>query len=382
MKKNLFSMALGILALSACTSSDIIDEGIQSNAIGFENVVNKQTRAEGPVSTLDKNNFNMFYVFGYYTKPGMENSAIQIFNSEEVKLDKSSGNWTYSNPRYWNPGGTYYFYAYSCGDLKLNSTFGTFAMDITETKTEDRALMINNYLCDYRHQHDLVYAENEGIVGKPKPESGTATANPKVKFKFNHLLSKINAQFTSTFPAGYKIRISNVSVTNIRNYANYNPKATVKWYGQELRVLEDSRNPYINLYVPTGNGTGTDPQDDTLPLNTTEFGKPAVTTEVGFVIPFDYSKSTGGNVTLTFDIDVVRDGAVVLQRNLRGNFNPNWQAGFGYTYNVEITGTDASLEAIAFETETDPITGWSDTNGGKITLETYTDANSTSETDD
>ena len=362
MKQILLSLAIGSMVLTACTSQEVIDESItQGNVIGFENAVDKSTRADDPSQgvVLNKSNFDNFYVFGYYTKDGMDNTAVQIFNTEEVRL--VNGKWQYTNPRYWNPGCTYFFYAYSCGDLKLSNEWGTFSMDMTATTTEKRALVINGYLCDYRHQHDLVYASNEGIVGKEKPQDGTTIANKPVTFTFKHLLSQISASFKSDFPTGYKIRISNIRMVNIKNYANYNPRATVTWFGHESKTLPNGTNPYIELSIDNTNG-----------MNETEKGKAEIKSGIGFAIPFNYGDVATGNVTLTFDMDVIRDNKVVLQRNLRGNFNPNWESGKIYNYSIEITGTNADLEAIAFETTTDPISGWESGNGSTITLATYT----------
>lgn len=369
MKKIFLSFATGTLLLTACTSQEVIDESIQSNAIGFENVINKPTRADvtgDPNKVLTKSNFDEFYVYGYYTKPGLSLNAIQIFNQEKVQLE--NGSWTYTNPRYWNPGATYYFYAYSCGDLKLSNKFGTFSMDISNDKSiDERALMINGYVCDHTHQHDLVYAEKEGMVGKDKSANEGEIANNKVNFQFRHLLSKVDAEFKSDFPEGYQIKVSNVQISNILNKASYNPKATQKkWYGHLSISEEDGTNPYIGLYINDKE-------------NIAENSKDTVRTGNGFAIPYDYNQQTGGNVTLTFSITVIRDGKEVLQRRLRGNFNPTWTEGHAYTYSITITGTDASLEAIAFETATDPITGW--TNGGtsSITLETIPDSSTSND---
>ena len=362
MKQILLFLACGMMVLPACTSQDVVDESItQGDMIGFENALNKSTRSEDISQgvVLTKSNFDNFYVFGYYTKDGLDNTAVQIFNTEEVKL--VNGKWSYTNPRYWNPGCTYFFYAYSCGDLKLNNSYGTFSMDMTATTTEKRALVINGYLCDYRHQHDLVYAENEGMVGKEKPKEGTA--NSPVTFTFRHLLSQISASFRSSFPEGYKIRISNVRMNNIMNTASYNPRATINWFEHKSTSLPNGSNPYIELGIDNRNNK-----------NETEVGKAEVTSGIGFAIPYNYADIATGNVTLTFDMDVIRDGKIVLQRNLRGNFNPNWEAGKVYRYSIVIAGTDADLEAIAFETTTDPITGWEQGGSSTITLETYTRA--------
>lgn len=368
MKKILLSITAGVTLLTACTSQDVIDESVQSNVIGFENVVNKQTRA----TELTADKFDNFYVFGYYTRGALDNDAVQIFNGEEVKRTLPDGNWTYTNTRYWSPGGIYYFYAYSCQDLKLSSAYGTFSMDMTESTKERRALNINNYRCDYQHQHDLIYAENEGMEGLPKSETTGQVANQTVKFKFKHLLSKVNATVTSDFPAGYTLEVSNIKMNNIINFASYNPKGiSTKWHSHKMDRSDESVNPYINM--PIFIGTMKNEHGNQVEYsNSTERSKAPVMTEPGFCIPFNYGNNNI-TATLTFDISVKREGNVVLQRNLKGDFNPNWEEGHAYTYNVTITGSDAKLEAIVFETDTEPITGWTSPTSTSITMETYTD---------
>ena len=97
MKKYFFFSALVALALSSCTQTN--EEGVQSNAIGFTNVVNKPSRAvEGD---LTNTTFDNFLVYGYYVKPGLT-TPFQIFNGVPVRKIIESGvsKWVYDDTRY------------------------------------------------------------------------------------------------------------------------------------------------------------------------------------------------------------------------------------------------------------------------------------------
>lgn len=333
MKNRLFLLALGATALAGCTSTDVIDEGIQSNAIGFENVINKSSRAvEGD---LTNNLFDNFMVYGYYTKPGMT-TPIQIFNGVSVRktIETVDGNvatkWVYDGTRYWVPGCTYFFYAYSCGDVALSTGMGSpsFSLfDGTNPTTDDRALTIKQYLCDSNHQHDLVTAENENITAK---ENG----NPEVALTFNHALCKVKANFTTDFPAGYKVYISNVYISSFYNKADYNV-GTSTW----SNFVGDATNPpYVLLNVP----------DNSFVEN--KVGSEVETTEA-FLIPKLYDTKNSENVRLHFKITLSKDDNVILERSIIGTWSPQWVRGNIYRYNISVSGSSAGIEPIIFAAE-------------------------------
>ena len=318
MKKHLFSLAVGVLALTACTSEEITEvSSTQGNAISFENVVNKNSRAvEGD---LDKNSFDMFLVYGYYTKENAS-TPIQIFNGVPVK--KVNNQWIYDGVRYWIPNCTYYFYAYSCADIALSSDKGSPTLTLTNESTPaGRALSIMNYLCDTRHQHDLVYAENGPIVATEKN-------NQQVSLPFKHALCKIKAVFTTDFPDGYVVKISDVKIDEFYNKANFNAR-TKAWSGF---VEEDGA--YINLNV--------DPNKNTM----TNAANSKVETSEIFIIPTVYPSDQW--VKLHFTIELSKGNDVVLQRSIYGSWSPNWEVGKIYTYNINITGSSAGIEPIVF----------------------------------
>lgn len=324
MKRHLYFLVAGIMALAACTSEEVVDVSpTQSNAIGFENVVNKNTRAvEGD---LTAGSFDNFLIYGYYTKEEMT-TPIQIFNGVSVKKGKNSttgeNEWTYDGVRYWIPKCTYYFYAYSCADIALTFGKGSPALTLTnETSVDGRALSIMSYLCDGTHQHDLVCAENEGIIAKENN-------NPQVSLSFGHALCKVKAVFTTDFPHGYAVKVSNVKISEFDNRADYNV-GTGAWKNHK-----HENDPFINLSI--------DETDNTV----TNASGSSIETSEAFLIPKIYKENEW--VKIHFTIEVSKDKNVILQRGITGAWSPNWEKAHIYRYNINISGSAAGIEPIVF----------------------------------
>ena len=331
MKKQLFLMAAGVMALSACTSEDVVDvSAVQGNAIGFENVVGKATRAvEGDLSL---NTFDKFMVYGYYIKPGMT-TPIQIFNGVPVLATKDGDGkvtgWSYSDTRYWVPECEYYFYAYSCADVELGTGFGNPGMslfDQVNNSVDSRALILQQYRCDQTHNHDLITAENEAIKALEKN-------NPDVSLKFSHALCKIKAEFTTDFPDGYEVYVSNVYVTSYYRIADFNV-GKGEWSNF---AGKDKTNP-IQLNVLSDAGQN---------FVTNEAGTKLATSEA-FIIPNAYDAVNNDNVELHFSIDIMKDGMLILQRNIHGTWSPQWAKGNIYQYSIKISGSTVGIDPIVF----------------------------------
>lgn len=332
MKKHLFLPALVAIALAGCTSSEVLDEGVQSNAIGFTNVVNKSSRGavEGD---LTNTTFTDFWVYGYYTQHG-KTTPIQIFNG--VPVHKEGTTWTYSGTRYWVPGCNYFFYAYSCADISLANGMGTPAFslfDDTNPTVDDRALSLLGYVCDSSHQHDLVTAENENVLALEKD-------NPDVSLSFSHALCKIKAVFTTDFPVGYKVYISNVYVSFFYNMADYNI-GTSTWSNYSRNMTNPAS---VVLSVPANSYVQNDGSSTT-----------GVTTSEAFFIPKLYDTKNSENVRLYFTIRITKtDNGTetdILERNIFGTWSPQWNKGNIYKYNINITGSSTGIEPIVFAAE-------------------------------
>lgn len=340
MKKYLFLPALVAIALAGCTSSEVIEEGIQGNAIGFTNVVDKSTRAVG--GNLDNTSFTNFMIYGYYVKPST-NTPIQIFNGVNVHKSTVGGKttWSYDDERWWVPGCTYYFYAYSCADIALVTGKGSPVLTLTnETTVDGRALAILSYRCDGTHQHDLVTAENENIVAKDKD-------NPEVGMQFNHALCKIKAVFTTDLPKEYKVKVTNVKIDEYYNVADFNV-GTNTW-----SMFSPQEKPYTTLEV-----------DDNKNIMSNMQGSSVETSEI-FMIPKKYENTEF--VKLHFSVQVTKDGEEILQRNITGTWSPQWQPARIYTYNINITGNVAGIEPIVFAAEQSlGSSAWDSTNEVKM----------------
>lgn len=365
MKRSLFYLAASALVLSACTSEEVLDENsVQSNAISFENVVNKQTRAIN--SNADLSNFT---VFGYYIKTdetnNNESKPINIFNGVTVSRVVGENNkWEYSGTqRYWVPGAKYFFYAYSCENISFGLGKGIGGMNLEGDTPTERILVISDYIChsgstaEKTHQHDLVYASSDN---NKQGIEGLNSGNNPVAFKFQHILSKVNVQFTTDFADGYKIEVSDVKILNIRDKGTYNPSKTPQWgsfvddnWTYPERTSTDPTAPtYVALPMEKGKNT-------IVAANKEEDVEMAYT-ENGFVIPCEYN---GADVTLSFHVKVTttdnEDNSVtVFQENIKGTWKPNWIAGNAYTYKVKISGSNTKLEPIVFETHGDMELGW------------------------
>ncbi len=340
MKQKFFLVALSGLALAACTQVEDVPE-VRNNAIGFTNVVNKNSRAV--TGDLSLNNFDLFSVYGYFVAPDKENHPVQVFAGDIVsKVTDTEGEegatkWTYSPERYWNPGASYYFYAYSCADVALDNTYGSLLLDLTQTTTADRALEINNYKCDATHQHDLIVAKNEGLVGQEKGNG--VIVNRTVNFTFEHALSKINAEFTNAFPQGYDIVVSNVKLVNFYDQAGFD-FAPLDWKD----FTQTAPNKSVELAIAKGTDTAIkDPDPDKCV---------SVVTGSAFMIPMNYVNGDPNNkdahAELHFTVQVKQGNDIFLERNLKGTWQPNWKKGTAYTYHIDIAGTTALLEPIVF----------------------------------
>ncbi|MDE6279728.1 MAG: fimbrillin family protein, partial [Paramuribaculum sp.] len=293
-----------------------------------------------------------FNVYGFYTMPDNPNHANEVFNNEAVT--KVGGQWTYGNTRYWVPNATYYFYAYSCGSVsELNSAYGKFSLDTSNDANDgeglpanERTLEIDNYLSDYTHQHDLVFASNT-------VKAETATNSP-VSFQFKHILSKLQAKFTSKFPKEYTVVISNVSVGNIRNIGDYDfsiNNSNNGWKNQDRNIAGD---PYVYLLNTKGEGLAEGEPKDTelevkneiVTVNDTEVQAYAAS-NTAYVIPYKYEYD---DVYITFDVKVMygKDQVYPLTTLTTTTFAPEWNEGFAYLYNIAIGPEDLQLKKISF----------------------------------
>lgn len=299
--------AAAAIALSGCTSSDVVDDILRTDAnrIGFNTSVSKGSRA------LTNTNFSRFYVFGSYTMP-TQSQPITVFSHVLVSKN-DAGSWTYEGDQYWNPDGTYDFYAYSCENSDMDPSVGTWGLN-------GRILNLNEVEVNAAHQHDLLFAK---VTGERRPENNT-TANP-VAFKFNHILTRVKFTFGTNFPAGYKTTVSNVRIENFRDMGTF-LGSSLAW----SNVKRSADNVAMNLKLPT---------------TSADISSTTVSTEAAYFVPFAYEHA---DVRLLFDIDVMKDGVKVLGRTITATWQPNWQAGHSINNNITINVGTTGVAKISF----------------------------------
>lgn len=330
MKKTNFMLAMGVIALTACTSTDVVEESLQQTAIGFASHVNKPSRA------IDKaDELTQFQVFGSY-KIGEQSNRIVNFNDVMVARADASTPWSYDDPRYWLDKARYVFYAYSNDNSALGSGEGTAAFS-----NATGVLSIENYISDATHQKDLVFAKSAVITG-------SETGNSPVAFTFKHALARIQATFISGFPEGYECKISDFKVVNVYTHGDFSSES----------LSAD------NVWKVKGETTGNIDLSLT-PDNDVCISKPATGNAVNvvsgyvYVIPNDYTNEDEnqigkhGSVSFEFKIDVTNpNGEAVLGRKLKATWNPRWEMNKKYNYNITINGSAAGLEPIEFTVTT------------------------------
>ncbi|MDE6716988.1 MAG: fimbrillin family protein [Muribaculaceae bacterium] len=363
MKRSFIYLAGCALALTACTSEEVVDVGVHRNPIGFENAVMKQSRAgdQALQGDLTKDSFDKFLVYGFYTMKDQTNNPIQVFSGEPVtkSVDGGKTSWSYVNTRYWVPEASYNFFAYSCADVALDNIYGTVGLSLNENSSE-RQMTISNYRCDQVHNHDLIVAQARNLVGQAITEDNP-TPNPNVSLKFEHVLTKIDAVFTSEFSGEYDVVIKDVRIVNFRNIGSFSSNNS-KW-SAEREVNSTGTVVPASIQLPFGgpNGEGVSNAAEYNSNGSVKRAEKKAATGSVYMIPYSYSQN---DVQLRFSLDLYKgeehtSATLVLGRDMTGTWSPKWEPGKYYTYNIRLTGTATNLQPIVFETATDMnVEGW------------------------
>lgn len=313
MKKVIFMLAAGAIALSSCSETEVIEQGVQTNAIGFTNHVSKGSRA---ITDAD---FDHFKVYGSYTMPGSD-KPVDIFSGGQ-DVNKVEGKWTYSPTRNWIVDATYTFAAYAVDKdaaLPGRANYGAdpgsraYYLNLAEMQIDG----------NQGNQTDIVYAKSKSYLGQ---ESGNET----VSLEFKHILSRLDFTFISGLPDGFTAQISDPCIVSVRNKGRF-LGSTLTW--TEVEREGNINDISIQLSIEDGN------------LNETQ---KEVKTGVAYVIPYIY---TSKNVGILFDI-VIKDSdeKIVVNKQLSAYWAPRWLQNNTYSYRITINGNAAGLEPIEFE---------------------------------
>lgn len=328
-----YLLPLACVAAVGCTSSDIVDDVKESEAtrIGFDTHMSKNSRA------LANDNFSRFYVYGTYTVP-TSSQPVQVFHGDAV--NKSDGGWTYANERYWNPQGTYDFYAYSCENTSVSTgTTGNANLNGTVFNIVDYT--VNQSHCT----HDLVFARS---LNQKRPQSQPGVTPDPVAFEFKHVLTRLKFTFASQIPGdNYTVKISNVRISNFRDHGTFSGSGD-NYPGSWTSVAEDRlvENPTIPLTLATTDGIIQKPNSAD-PSNPTRTN---LETDAVFMIPFAYQYA---NVRLIFDFDILAPDSNGELKGVMGNtitatWQPNWGMGQSINNRITLSGSATGMDPIRF----------------------------------
>lgn len=184
--------AMAALTLVSCSSDDLnslSDNSSKNEAISFDGYLGRSAVAvngsRGSVETVDQLKTDGFGVFGNYSEDNEgTNTAYGANWFNNVKVTCPSSAWTYSPLRFWATKGHIDFLAYAPYDSKY--------ADKVSNDNQKLDFTVNSTIKD---QIDLLYAK---AVGQTKQSISSPENKNKVKFQFNHALSKL----------GYKVKLS------------------------------------------------------------------------------------------------------------------------------------------------------------------------------
>lgn len=319
MRKSILLLAAAA-ALASCTQSEVL-EVAENRAISFDPFVGKATRAVTEIvdpSAEDGTKLTKFYVFGRYGESSSATTYDEVvYTNAEVDVTSSHTNVSPTgNTQYWVPGKKYMFAAYSNGNNQIQTT----KSDATVSFGNDGHITIANYQAG---TNDLILATADKTTGTSIQSDPGA-----VQLTFKHLLSQVKFKFTcASFPTGYTLDINELKIDGVPNKATYSYQNDSYTWGS----VDNSTGNTQNLSF--SNITG-------VQLNTPK------TSDANFVIPQAYTNTGSNNLTATFKVtvkdnhgsNIVSNQSLTTTALLVSSENvTQWQAGYRYQYNIELT---------------------------------------------
>lgn len=332
MKKSFLMFGVAVMALASCTNEEVLNVA-DSRAISFDNAfVNNGTRsqADPSLTTGDLANFD---VYGFVTNQSSQTQ--QIFDG--TKIIKSGSNWTYDNPdatQYWVSGNTYTFAAIAPSEA------GTVSSEAVNGGKITMSVEFDNSDTD---QKDLLYAA-PGAIDVADDDYKTA-----VPLTFDHLLSKVRFSFTNSVGADYKVKVSDVQISDAMM------KGTFTVGTSENKWVATSNNLKLNFGDAVADDT--DEEADAIAYNGTN-----ETYNEKLMIP----TGTETSYTVKFTVELLQGNVPVgTYTHTVTISNVELKSGYCYDFTAELThdnvlDPDHSLNPINFTVN--KVNEWDDTD--------------------
>lgn len=323
--KKLFVVALAAIALVACSKNDTVELS-SLHEIRFENkFVKNPTRAAVDPSFIDETNpLTAFNVWGF-----MDKTDIKLWEAEEVEQktnDEGKLYWHYDEVQYWMPGHTYYFAALA----PMNST--NWQVDTTGA---------NNYglgkvtFTNVDGSEDLIYSATTMTTPDTYDELFDKPMDT-VKFRFNHLLSRVKFTFANGFPT------DNVTMI-VKNVTMEAPKgATI-----DLAV----ENWWDNTDDWQFDGTTEVYDFGDVPEIAKDAPQEAANVRLLYPTPSTHT------YTINFDVEVYMSGVLAMEVSKSATLTGR-AIEMGKAYNFKAVLTPDNLGLLPIEFEVEQINGW------------------------
>lgn len=324
MKKNMFWLAAMAVTVSmaSCSLNEVMEQP-EPQAIGFSSFVGKPTKA---VTQIIKGNLGSFYVYGGYS------TTANVFNGTMVTSDDSGNTWKYTGTQYWVPGQNYKFAAIGPSgtdiDTKLSFDYTNGHLTLTDYEVTDLATS----------SKDLVYAEVSRTTNNPLQE-GDYVAVP---FSFGHIMSWIKIKFVHDLTDGYKITVSDVTVTGVKTKGTYNG---IGWVmnGTTSNAIFNEQDPNENSYNQTDKIL--DAKGDNCLVDFIAIPQTVETLNISFKLTVQDAHGSY----------IVGEAGTPKEFSATALSNEKWLEDYVYTYTAKLDESVLGLKPITF---TATVEGW------------------------
>lgn len=327
MKKSMYGLAAMAVAVSmaSCSLDEVMEQPAQQ-AIGFSSFVGKPTKSVNETNTVAL--YNGFQVYGAYA------ADANVFNGVKVTSSDNGTSWTYANTQYWVPGQTYKFAAMGPSGDDINNKL-SFDYSSGHLKLTDYE--VTNLASDSK---DLVY-DNETRTTKNPLET---TDYADVSLTFGHIMSWIKVKFVHDMTSGYKITISDVTVSGVKTKGTFNGTG---WTMNESPSDAEFKDQDPHSYNQTDNIL--DENQDYCLVDFIAIPQPVTTLDISFKLTVQDSK---GNY-LVGSKDTPKEVSATQLTSVQ------WQQDYVYTYTAELDESVLGLYPIKF---TASVNSWTNTN--------------------
>lgn len=346
--------AMAALTLVSCSSEDLnslSDNSSKNEAISFDGYLGRSAVAvngsRGSVLKIDglKEATGGFGVFGNYKETDGEEFGSNWFKNVHVTYSSTDSKWTYSPAQYWLPQGHIDFLAYAPYAAET-----TLKADETTSKNTCIDFTVAG---EAANQKDLLWANAAN-----QTKANTSDAGKKVKFTFNHALSRLG--YTVKLKDNYKGATIKLTKITLAGSSNGTEGAFYKTGTIDLSQTSHSTalwKPSTDAKLKFDWFTGT-PQDLAKAYENPK-------TDYLFVIPQDFSASTNNKlyVIVKYTIEGYNGVKTSMENTVYKQLDNKFEQGKAYTINLTI-----GLTPIEFDAE---VTDWDTTNGTSIDINSW-----------